>query len=167
MLLVVLFAAGCSNAAQSAAGSVTINTQPLEDAQAALGEFVDCLTRPKNPIPASLQRIREIPRMDRVMTSLSYRYYETAWHIGGMQDWCGENYAVYAMTSQDNCGLTIGIRPEGWASVQEYYPYQCPQNIGELRITGATGPNGQVFFRNHYGQTGRFNVATRQWIFDQ
>ncbi len=44
--------------------------------------------------------------------------------------------------------------------------WTCPRTLGTLTITNVTGLNGIVAFTSSSGQTGSFNMATEQWVFN-
>jgi hypothetical protein len=44
--------------------------------------------------------------------------------------------------------------------------WTCPRTLGTLTITNVRGLNGIVAFTSSSGQTGSFNMATEQWVFN-
>jgi hypothetical protein len=73
------------------------------------------------------------------------------------------------MTPKEQCAIeTATSNPDDYLDRLEEYEkkWSCPQEVGELVITGATGPTGIVSFTTELNQTGTFNLATEEWTLE-
>jgi|GEM_PF-6337515 len=122
-----------------------------------------------NGLPGWYDKIRPIKPEERYKTSIGYLYYESVWHVSGVVSESGVPYMLDVMTLQDQCVLeTLTINPYDYLDRLEEYEkkWSCPQDVGEIVITGATGPTGIVTFTTTLSQSGTFNLATEEWTLE-
>jgi hypothetical protein len=122
-------------------------------------------TLPPDGIPPEAHRIeRKRPEAGSI---LSYRWFVSIWRVGAVLSADRRAYAFYVLTPKEECQLhTTTIGPDFSQLPRYEQQWSCPQDIGELTITGATGPTGIISFTNALSQTGIFNLTTEAWTLE-
>lgn len=112
-------------------------------------------------IPGNYMIVTPVAKEDLLGTSESYRYNTSVWRVGAIIGANGSAEKFFVATPLDTCAIrTFASNGPGLTPAQNWL---CPEDIGEISITGATGPTGIVSFAAMQGDTGTFDLNTKEW----
>jgi len=116
-------------------------------------------------IPDSYQVIeqRHPPLTSETQYPKKYPDSSSVWRVGAVLD-PDYAYAFYVATSSSGCSIntfTSKLRSDA-----QNFSWDCPEDIGPIIITDATGPTGVITFTSEDGQVGTFDLTTEQWVLD-
>jgi hypothetical protein len=124
-------------------------------------------------VPAHARRIKAMPNIQRFddAAHLQPKYTTSVWHVGAVLASDRSHYGqLFVWSAAGDCMLGIDIHNAAYLPRQLFPQHDrrwpCPNDLadlGELTITGASGPQGVVSFRSSSGQRGTFDLATQQW----
>ncbi len=141
-------------------------TIPSEQARMDAGTPV-----PFDYIPPEAMQIRYIGEINDIS---SFRYARTIWLAGAVAPTSSDHYVsrimVLATGSNERQFIARSIYNVSFTddpvNVKRYTKdWECPRNVGELRIDSVTGPDGIITFSSTSGQRGTFDMATETWQF--
>ncbi len=101
--------------------------------------------------------------------SLRYEFMRSVWRVGGVTTDTGEVQPFYVSTPEAFCSaITVIELSEPMANGRQYMDElrECPQDIGPLTITAATGPTGTINFTDEISRTIILDLGTEKWTLE-
>lgn len=127
----------------------------------ALGSPTEVPTIPAGVLPEQYLLIEQIEPEDIWGTSESYKYNASVWHIGGELNENGMPEMLFAATPRDFCAVRT-FRSSGNNFINPQI-WECPENVGEVLITGVASSTGLISFTTIQSDTGTFDLSTKEW----
>lgn len=125
---------------------------------------------PMTLVPERKRQIKDISDHPSMIQDLQWK--TSLWRVGVVPTYNDHSYAYYYLWStpaKASHGPMIGVYIDGRDALGYTLEVEAPKDkdIGEIVITGVTGPGGVVSFTTTTGLRGTFDLATRAWAFAQ
>ncbi|NJL33921.1 MAG: hypothetical protein HC893_08745 [Chloroflexaceae bacterium] len=100
---------------------------------------------------------------------IDYRYMTSVWRVGAIEDNNGVFHRFYVSTHKDIC--VVITTATGMTNLENGLPHTdkalpCPEDIGKIVITGATGPTGVITATDELSRTITFDLGTEEWTLE-
>jgi hypothetical protein len=92
------------------------------------------------------------------------RHYTSIWHVGAVTAETGALVPFYVASARNHCRIQTASGETAYGLLRRAYPCPRPERI--VRIDGAEGVAGRVFFTLATGETGTLHLATGVWMKD-
>lgn len=126
--------------------------------------------RPAGYIPPIYLEIKPLHTSGPERTAPSrFQYGQSVWHVGAVMTAEGDPTPFFVAARPDQCALqslVFGHRDDTFPTARVGYSWDCPEDIGDLTITGATGPTGIITATDALSRTITFDLANETWTLE-
>lgn len=121
-------------------------------------------------IPDKAMKIEPIPALDLAEGPTVLRNATSVWRLGAVLDAQGDYHRMVLWAGpagtkgHSKLGTFFDDAPVAVRKQWEHV-WECPQDIGDITITGVTSQTGIVSFTSSSGKKGTFDLKTYTWAF--